>query len=284
MADELQRAAETTMQGAYADSTWRSRRMITKWWTAFKTEMARPTGVLFLAWLKSNGILDSSVLTYARTFLAVFPEWNDDEMKMFMRALARRGGLRPTTQATPLTQQIAQKVYNSLPMDAKMGFFLAWKTASRWADISRVTRNDIVPINNQECVIKFPDTKATALRPFRPDLFVHVVHPEGLTKLYGYLKKKKRLTTWNTNKIRQAIKMRTGPSYGAHSIKRGALQVLAQAAADGKISMTIVARLAKHAETLQQLPDQTVRYIASPVHVAMAQQTGQATRILQMRL
>lgn len=284
----LNAKAEKIMKGAFAESTWRRRRALQKWWETFCSQIDSPTPVTFFAWLMSNGIMASTMLTYANTFLAIFPHLKTTDTQLFLRALARDGGHRATFQARPLSQDQVQMLYDHIPLSHRMGLFLAWKTASRWSDVFRLRRADIFPISETELVISFPLTKSTALRPYRPDLLVHLVHDTGLNEFYQFLlskKPKQPLIPVTSPQMLRVLRKSTGDvTVGTHSIKRGAVQLLMDAAAQGTIEPALIGRLAKHANSIQVIPDQTVRYTSNPVSTAVALGTGQATALLRLRL
>eukprot|EP00760_Papus_ankaliazontas_P027703 PhM_4_TR3418/c1_g4_i2/m.82490 len=234
----LDTMVEAVLKEAYAASTWKRRQAIRKWWARFQEACSEATPLRFFAWLGSNGILASSLLTYIRTFLAMFPHQKSAETAMFIRALSRTGGLIATRQAPPLRTVDAQRLCQSLPQNCRFALFLAWKTASRWSDVARLRKKDIWPISETELVVVFPHTKSTVLRPYRPDLLVHVVHKTGLSPLYTYLSRlqpSSPITGWTGERLRAAMRnILLDSSLGTHSIKRGAVQTLVTEAAQGR--------------------------------------------------
>lgn len=286
--EDLDKSVHRTLKAGYARSTWRRREMIRRWWVLFTSKFPDPTALRFFAWLKSNGILLSTLHTYATTFLAMHPTLKTAETALYLRALGRSGAFRPTRQAKPLTVQEASTLFERLSRASKWGLFLAWKTASRWSDVARLRKQDVIVLNNNELVITFPLTKSTALRPFRPDLYVHVVHRTGMAPFISYLRSLRNNSPITSTSGKVLLhQMRTilgDPTVGTHSLKRGAVQLLMKEAARGKLSPETVGRLAKHATTSQRLQDQTVRYVGDPVSLAVTLGTGAATALIPLQL
>jgi hypothetical protein len=87
------------------------------------------------------------------------------------------------------------------------------------------------------------------------------------------------LSTWTTGQISRLLQETSGRPLTAHSIKRGAISVLLAAVAAGELDGEIVSRLAKH-NAPAPIADSTVRYAGNMVHLALAQGTAAATRLL----
>ena len=69
------------------------------------------------------------------------------------------------------------------------------------------------------------------------------------------------------------------PQYSSRSIRNGAIKLLAQAAADGKIPPQTVSVMAKH-KMVAMLADTTIRYVQDPVALARIHATDKATLLL----
>lgn len=67
---------------------------------------------------------------------------------------------------------------------------------------------------------------------------------------------------------------------GCHSVKRGVGNILIEAAAAGLIPTELVAQLLKHLGAATLLPDTTVRYLQNRVALALANRSGEATRLI----
>lgn len=284
---KLDAITNTRMEGAYAKTTWKRRALLDREWQRFKLEThqepSSTTAVRFFSWLSTN-LLDTSLHTYVTTFLAMHPELKTTETKTYLRAIKKMGGLRPSSEVPGLTKEEAYKIMHACPPPLQLIFFIAWKTASRWADVRALRPQDIIQVAPNQAAILFPCTKATWVRPFRPDLFVHLIHKSDITYL---LKQVQNLnpgrpivnvsTQQITNLMRKVLKKK---NVSSRSIKKGAADTLMTAAAQGALPVDVVGRLLKHAKTPQLLHDTSCRYTTNKAMLAVALGSGQATRIL----
>ena len=68
--------------------------------------------------------------------------------------------------------------------------------------------------------------------------------------------------------------------YSAHSIKRGAVDILIEAAAEGKVDPRLIPLLSKHKDDLMNFPSSTLRYTSNKVALAKMLKTQLATILL----
>ena len=82
--------SQRRLQVAYAPSTWARRTYLQKNWEHFRTMMGLPptsaTAIRFFTWLSTN-LLDSSLLTYATTFLAMHPDFKSTDTEAYIRGI-----------------------------------------------------------------------------------------------------------------------------------------------------------------------------------------------------
>lgn len=284
---QLDLLTKKRLQVAYAPSTWARRTMLQKNWEEFTATTGLPstpqTALRFFTWLSTN-LLDSSLLTYATTFLGMHPELKSSDTEMYVRGIRVAQGLRQTHVVRPLTKREAYQLLMALPWPLQLAFFLAWKTASRWADVAALRPADLIPMGPHELTILFPLTKATRLRPFRPDLLVHLVHKDPIDRILHRLSKlPKRCPITRTTAPQMNVIMRRilkDKTVSTRSIKRGAADVLMNAAAQKLLPLETVGHLLKHAGTPHPLPDQTIRYTSDKASLAVAMGSGTATSLL----
>ena len=275
------------LKGAYAPSTWQRREMLSRnfkeFVQAFQLPHTSETALRFFSWLSTN-LLDSSLLTYTTTFLAMHPNLKSVETQMYIRAIKTAFGLRPSTSARPFTPEEIHKILQELPPPVQLAFYIAWKTASRWADVKALCPCDVIPINSYEAAICFPITKATYMRPFRPDLLVHLVSDFPIDELLAQMtrlppyKPITNVTTAILNKLLRKILQ--DPKVSSRCIKKGAADHLIKQVALGRLQLDVVGRLLKHAKTPQIIGDTSVRYTTDKATMAVAMGSGQATSLL----
>ena len=275
------------LKGAFAPSTWSRREMLRNNYDTFTEAFQLPhtsqTAMRFFSWLSTN-LLDSSLLTYTTTFLAMHPELKSADTAMYLRAIKTAFGLRPSSSARPLTPEEVYRILDALPPPIQLVFFIAWKTASRWADAKALCPADIIPINQYEAAICFPITKATYMRPFRPDLLVHLVHRFPITELLAQMSRMNpckpitNITTSGLNTLMRRIL--NDKSVSTRCIKKGAADLLVRRVAEGRLHLDTVGRLLKHAKTPQLIHDTSVRYTTNKATMAIAMGSGVATFLL----
>lgn len=285
----LAKAIATRIQGRLAESTMRRRKYLQATLHNFLGHMRLSLGdqaiVLALEWI-SDSVAVTTLLTYAQTFKAMYPQIAGEALTNYILALRKQAGSYDVRQAPPITAEHMRIILGMLPESVRWAAWLAWMTCSRWADVRLITSKNILCSPNQgEVVINFKNlTKASASRPFRNDHVVLVKSPrETITAFVSYVNKLngRPLTTWTTTDLTQFLRRSLpGTNYSAHSIKRGAIALLMQAAAEGLLPLELVAQMAKHLGGIPALPDTTVRYVINLVNLARANRSGRATELL----
>lgn len=237
------------------------------------------SALMFLEWL-SIGISPPTLRTYALTFFALFPHLKSQDSIAWLRSLTHFYGANvPTHQANPLTVAELQELLSTLPPDPKWAVWLAWKTASRWADVFSLTPDDFSLVEPNVILVSFKDkTKGSHDRPFRPDLLVLVEDPL-VPQFMAWIQHQKCLTTTTTTQLSRLMKSLLDRHVTAHSIKRGVLNFLASLVADGHLPLTILPQMAKHAIPWA-LPEKTVRYLSNKPAIAKMMGSQAATRLI----
>eukprot|EP00759_Apiculatamorpha_spiralis_P032104 PhF_6_TR33679/c0_g1_i1/m.49335 len=278
-------AMERILHGAYAKSTRKMRIFIMNRYEEFLKETQMEHGedgaMIFLTWMGSR-TKASTCLTYATTLISLHPELKGQKMRQYMKGLIRMGALRPKFQANPITQQEIYKILEDMPIRLMVPTFLAWKTTSRWSDITQLRKENVHWISDEEMIIQFTDTKGAAHRPFREDHLVHLTHAESMSEIRKSMENlgpRDRITQVTSAEINSYFKAR-GLPYTTHSIKRGAMTVLMAAVKTNLIPLEMIPRMGKHARRNPTLPDTTIRYLADKVDLAVSLGTGLATLLL----
>jgi len=171
-----------------------------------------------------------------------------------------------------------------------VGLYLAWKTASRWDDIRNLGSAIILDFDQarQRMIIQWGRTKTNRRLEFRPDSWTVVVEEDPqLAWLWEMMRRVllrrgvTRLIDHTTDQVRRLMRSTPGTVHlTGHSIKRGAIQMLVEAALDGKLDPRKIPLLAKHKDELHQFPSSTLRYVPDKTKLALMLGTQQATRLL----
>jgi hypothetical protein len=160
---------------------------------------------------------------------------------------------------------------------------LAWKTASRWDEIQRILPSSIVLVSPQEVIVDWGvRTKASRRDPWRAAKYTVVrgrLTP-GIARTIAqwYSGPERPLTTLTTANISGMLKA-IDCRLSAHSIKHGAMNLLARHAAEGRLDPTKIALVGKHKQVCD-LTSTTIRYLTDRVAAARMLGTHQATELL----
>ena len=248
-------------------------------------ELSEKTILLALEWISAS-VTAGTLLTYATTLRAMFPAHGGETLDAYIQSLRKLSAKNPIRQAPPLTRAQFDHLMRILPETVKWAFWVAWKTASRWGECRLLSsKNTSFTALADEVVIDFKElTKGSATRPFRMDLIVLIKDdPQRISDFRRYIAKIRTapLTTWTTTHLTTFLRNTfPGSQLSAHSPKRGAMQLVMEAAAAGLIPMGLAAQIAKHLGGQVVLPDTTVRYITDRVALAKANGSGSVTKLL----
>jgi hypothetical protein len=194
-------------------------------------------------------------------------------LRMYTAGLRNSGALIPQRQATPIDElqlgRLARAAFLERNGEAlHTALFLAWKTASRWDDVSRLTSRQLVRISDERIVIDWSsNTKTTRADPFRHDSIVVISDeapiPELILRTLRQLQPDTclcpRTTDWLDRWIKQVLGATTGIT--AHSIKAGAIEALATFVAAGLLEPRLLSIMAKHKVENREIATTTLRYI-----------------------
>ncbi len=83
-------------------------------------------------------------MQYTKAAQAIFPQIADSlAVRLYKRALAKQGATIPQHQATPISKyQLTQLLFN-LDRRSALAAILAYKTASRWSEVCRLTKLEL---------------------------------------------------------------------------------------------------------------------------------------------
>ena len=248
-------------------------------------EISEKTILLALEWISAS-VTAGTLLTYATTLRAMFPAHGGETLDAYIQSLRKLSAKNPIRQAPPLTRAQFDHLMRILPEHVKWAFWVAWKTASRWGECRLLSsKNTSFTASADEVVIDFKElTKGSATRPFRMDLIVLIKDdPQRISDFRRYIAKLRTapLTTWTTTHLTTFLRSTfPGSQLSAHSPKRGAMQLVMEAAAAGLIPLGLAAQIAKHLGGQVVLPDTTVRYTTDRVALARANGSGSVTKLL----
>jgi len=278
--DELQRQAVAVMHSMWASSTWNNRRHL----IARFIEFRRARSLLLpqqLDWsvvlfCEETNTAPAGKLQYSKDLVAVHRRMELGTFpitRMYQQSLRAEGGLVPTSQAVPATPtqvlHLLRRAADIRGTRLAAAIFILWKTASRWDDVSRITKASFTFVAPTEIIISWAGrTKTTTSDPHRASTWTVIRHPQNMTWLVNIintLHRDEHLITWTTGQFVRWLKASpTTATLTAHSFKRGALSFLLALFNNKVISsrhINLLPLLAKH-KTIMDYPSITIRYLA----------------------
>lgn len=219
-------------------------------------------------------------------------------LELFRAAANAVGPTTPTRQAVPATRLqifvLINAALRSKNNRLAVGIFLCWKTASRWADVMMLKQASFLNLHTAAAdnflVVQWGATKTNRKQEFRPDSWTVVVEedPElrwltsSVVDTITSLPRGHLLVDTTTDQLRRFMRAQERTAeLTAHSIKRGAVNLLVDAAVEGRLSdPRLIPLLAKHKDQLHAFPSTTLRYVEDKVKLALMLGTQNATRLL----
>lgn len=239
--------------------------------------------------ITATQVRPSGQLAYAKILSAIFGlmAWPTELLRALISGLAGMGARRPTRQAAPMSMAQLEDLLESLPLPASAALRLAWVTASRWDDVTKLRLRNVVEDTADRLILHMADTKASRSSAFRPEDLVVIVgrHLPRVRALLQAVRvarnnnPRARLTRISTRQIEDMLRPH---GLSAHSIKRGALAVITAAAAAGTVPKAVIGIMAKHAGAAEFV-SATPTYLMAPGtmrDLALLLGTAKATAVL----
>jgi hypothetical protein len=284
--EPLEDATLKVARQALAAPTWEARSGLFRRFLGAEPSLRHPDmGTQLAMFVQSQQVMLSSRLTYAKTLSAIATSlgWDVPMLRFYMAGLRKLGAEAPTHQAPPIPRDRMHQVISATPdVFTRAALFIAWKTASRWADILTLTRESFVQLTATQIVIEWSRTKTSTQGDFNPWRWTVLHDTTAMTWLVSTIRRLRRhqsLTTVETAQVPQLLQ-RFGGAYTAHSIKRGAVDHLVHEAVAGRLDQQLIPLLAKHQNVTSQFPATTLRYVGDKVALALMLGSQKATILL----
>lgn len=246
----------------------------------FAGEQRDPWGEqVWIDFIHSLRIAPTSRLAYLKCASAILALRSRSLLSLALRQSCAQGGLVAVRQAPP-----AKREHLDHPMlvPHRLGLLLAWKSASRWDEISRLYPEHIL-ISQSDLIVDWgQSTKSSRLDPHRASRWT-VIRGNDLPEITTLLKAcspQRPITSLSTTALTRLLRLAfPGEGLSAHSIKAGAVDVVARGVQAGALPLSTLHRLAKHATT-NDPPATTLRYVRDHAVLARMLGTGEATQLL----
>lgn len=305
---QFNRTAETALEvinKMWAESTWAERTRNLR----LMVDYARRNGLdpvehmdwATVVWCQSrrSTCCPASLLKYSQDMASIAGRLNIPMpiTRMYQSGLRGSAALLPTHVADALNIEQLELLQTAAATAPPRGIepgrllltlFLMWKTASRYDEVHRLTKDQFIEIQPSEMVIWWRD-KTKTTRSYAPGLhtqWTHLVHNDGIPRSFldtiASLKPDEQLlprpTEWFNRWTRTAL---PDARITAHSFKGGALAFLLPIFGDNPDHplLPLLGVLAKHASSRSILPPQTIGYLSprDPVGLAKTLGTGKLT-------
>ncbi len=278
-----------TLRDTWAQSTLTQRQHLwhryRAWCTRERQAPSSPeSAVLFILATRQS---PQTMLTYGKIMSAIFGRmgWPRLDISNLLASLRLQGAEVPIHQAVPIPRQTLETWARSQPnMTVRICCFLAWKTASRWDDVSGLQRHNFILCTPTEIIIDWSTVpKGRRRNPYKPSKYTVVVGrlTNEIAAHVWTMNARETLCPKTTSAIDTAWK--SDPmmaQFTCHSIKRGALTHLIELGSTcPEIDPTRISLLAKH-EHIYDLAAGTIRYSANPIATARLLRTQDVTRLL----
>jgi hypothetical protein len=293
--------AATIIQQLWTTKVWSSRASLLLRLRTFSEQHRLshlPLGVQAAAFISSlQRIKQSTMKQYASGLSSTLSRLGHQTpmLDLLRSALSASGSTIPTRQAPPASVlQVFVLVNAALRAGSDrlaVGLFLCWKTASRWDDVHHLRKESFLLLTPRRIIIAWGATKSNRRQAFRPDSWTVVDEPDPsrawmmelcLRTIAALRPEQLLLESFTTDKVRKLMRQQTATAeLTAHSIKRGAINVLIAAAVEGRLrDPRLIPLLAKHKDALHWFPQTTLGYVDDKVQLALMLGTQHATMLL----
>lgn len=206
----------------------------------------------------------------------------NNSLSLQRRSLLAAGAATPIAQARPAPRSLLD-----IPalQDLRLPLMVAWKTAARWDELTRVTVANFIHVAADEVVLDWDvNTKASRVNPFRASRYsvIRGSLTDEIALRLQQLPQTAPLTSLSTAAATQLIKA-AAPGYSASSLKAGAVDAATRALLESQLAPSdrelLLSRFARHQHKLDPSLT-TLRYIRDELSLARLLRTGEVSVLL----
>ena len=288
----LQIQAVQSIRQIWANSTWANRISLVNRLETFRRQHPelQPNNDTALDWsiilfVESTQTIPSSKLTYVKHLMALYKrqEHQLPICSIYSTALRGLGSIPMHPSHINIDRMIMRASVESVHLQTAI--FIAWKTASRWDEISRLTKESFIHVADDEIIVEWMNnTKTTRLDPWRSSTWTVIHHPAPMThyvETINSLQPEETLTPFSTTQFVDWMQKDMQTRHlTAQSIKRGALTLLVQFVLANQLDIALIPRMAKHKLAVDILPATTFRYLDDKISLARMMKTQLASILL----
>ena len=276
----------------WAASTMAQRRALWARFVAFRQNQQRPSSMdeaatefvatlpnISLGTRKSYAVQMSGIL---RELMIPYPT-----LSMARKGMVAMGANIPEEKATPIRRDqvhfLLEKSKVRWPLLC-LTYWLMWKTASRFADVSELSRSNFKVVELDELILVFGKTKTNQQGTVKMTSLCHIRDPlpmDWQCHILRHLKPEEKIVPMAYATFMRHLSSCL-PEMTAHSFKHGAHEFLLQKVSEGNLTADLVPMLMKHSGGNIKYPEQTIAYSSEAALILYARQfrSGEATFLL----
>lgn len=279
---QIRHRAMEICDGAEATSTRTQRNRLWNRFTDWRTSHNLPQGdEAMIMFIVSTDVKARSGLTYLTNLKSrAYPK---DLLESFSRGLRRQAASEPVQGALPASRETMFQAMLLAPLEPRMFLYLAWRTASRFDEVSNLTAANFLQTSPNVVIWWKNASKTSQLEPEQARFFTVVTPPHptlhdpfwtAATRFFcafqGWSPEtREQARMWMNSVDRQLTD---------HSCKVGALDRLLGLSATGQVPLQAVSMLAKHkGAEAGFLSNTTTGYARNHLQLALALNTKEAT-------
>lgn len=278
------------IRAAWAESTTSARRALWARFVQFRrvrgpVESLDASAVMFIREIPNINL--SSRKTYANTLAATLRELMIPcpTLRLMARGMVHMGANIATTTAIPILRsevnQLVEQFRPASPLLA-LTFWLMWKTASRFDDVSGLTRENFLVVSEEEIILQFGVLKANQSGVPSATSLVHIKDRQAMDwqcATLTQLAPSDKICSLSYTTFMERIKA-VHPNLSAHSFKHGAHDTLLDEVEKGLLPLSVIPLILKHKDPTVEYPEQSIRYAKDKAKYARILGTGSATFLL----
>jgi len=295
---QLQAQVITTMKNVWAQSTWNNRISLVQRLEEFRvnnnlhldeSDLALDWSILLF--VQSTNTTPQSKLTYVKSLAATYRRQQHELPLCSLLASALRPvALVPMHQAVPISEQQVDLLLSRAETEnlhLMLAVFLMFKTASRFDDVARLTKESFVLNTPSEIIVEWmANTKTTRMDPWRTSAWTVIQHHAPMNHYNEIIQSLPAtadplLDSTTAQFVAWVQQDQQTSKITAQSIKRGSLTLLSQMVLKQELDISLIPRMAKHKVEFDVFPATTLRYLSDRITLARMLRTQEATRLLK---
>lgn len=290
------------IQGLWKDTVWSKRRQLVQRWMLFcQARNLQLDEQSVLLWIFSiRDLAPQGQLQYVKEMSGTFLRLGRPRQDLLtaQTALHAQGASIPADQAMPIPKDHVKDMMQCLSPSREhrcltLAIMVAWKTGSRWGEVSLLTRKHFIHVAPNQVIIAWGDLPKGANKNFFTPHMYTVIEGDWTGAIAQLVRELPLLGVardapfcpWSTKKFDERIKRDPFPfhlrQYTGHSFKKGASTHITRLASQGAdVKPHELSILMKHSIQFDLLSSSDLRYPEAGPDMARWLGTQRLTRLL----